>query len=77
MVLRYLLVVAAPQLIFLAICARRSSRNSAVIGGLVALDAWLMFVVVVDASFEDIAGLGWFFYASCLAFVCNCWHGAW
>jgi len=35
----YLLPVEAPQLILLTICARRSSRNSAVVGGLVSLDA--------------------------------------
>ena len=58
----YLLVVAAPQLIFLAVCARRSSRNSAVIGGLVALDACLIFVAWSMLHSNDIAGLGWFFY---------------
>jgi len=58
----YLPAVAAPQLILFAICARRSSRNSAVIGGLVSLDAWLIFIAWSMIHSNDIAGLGWFFY---------------
>ena len=58
----YLLVIAAPQLIVLAIGARRSSRNSAVIGGLVSLDAWLIFVAWSELHSNDIAGLGWLVY---------------
>jgi hypothetical protein len=56
----YLLPTAAPQLILLAICARRSSRNLAVIGGLVSLDAWLIFITWL--AHPDIAELGWLIY---------------
>src|SRR5262245_60002675 len=58
----YLLPVAAPQLILLAICARRSSRNSVVIGGLVSLDAWLIFIAWSELHSNDEAGLGWLIY---------------
>jgi hypothetical protein len=58
----YLLVFAAPQLIVLAIGAHRSSRNSAVVGGLVSLDVWLIFIATSELHSNDIAGLGWLFY---------------
>ena len=58
----YLLVIAAPQLMVLVIGARRSSRHSAVIGGLVSLDAWLIFIAWSMIHSNDIAGLAWFFY---------------
>jgi hypothetical protein len=58
----YLLVIAAPQLIVLAIGARRSSGHSAVIGGLVSLDAWLIFIAWSELHSNDIAGLGWLIY---------------
>ena len=58
----YLLPVAAPQLILLAICARRSSRNSVVIVGLVSLDVWLIFIAWSKLHSNDIAGLGWLIY---------------
>jgi hypothetical protein len=53
----YLLVIAAPQLMVLAIGARRSSRHSAVIGGLVSLDAWLIFIACSEFHSNDEAGL--------------------
>jgi hypothetical protein len=58
----YLLVIAAPQLIVLAIGARRSSRHSAVIGGLVSLDAWLIFTAWWVIHSNDEAGVGWLIY---------------
>jgi hypothetical protein len=58
----YLLVVAAPQLIVLLVGAVRSSRNSAVLGGLVLLDAWLVFVEWSIFHSNDIDGVGWLIY---------------
>jgi hypothetical protein len=46
----------------LAIGARRSSRHSAVIGGLVSLDAWLIFIAWSELHSNDVAGLGWLIY---------------
>jgi hypothetical protein len=60
----YLLVIAAPQLMVLAIGARRSSRHSAVIGGLVSLDAWLIFIAWLGVHWNDEAGLGWLIYVA-------------
>jgi len=60
----YLLVIAAPQLMVLAIGARRSSRHSAVIGGLVSLDAWLIFIAWSELHSNDEAGLGWLIYVA-------------
>src|SRR5262249_53643739 len=58
----YLLVIAAPQLIVLAIGARRSSRHSAVIGGLVSLDSWLFFISLSVLHSDDVARLRWLLY---------------
>lgn len=58
----YLLAVAAPQLIVLAVGALRSSRNSAVFGGLILLDAWLIFVEWSIFHSNDIDGVGWLIY---------------
>jgi hypothetical protein len=48
----------------LAIGARRSSRHSAVIGGLVSLDAWLIFIAWLGVHWNDEAGLGWLIYVA-------------
>jgi len=58
----YLVAVAAPQLIVLLVGAVRSSRNWAVFGGLVLLDAWLVFVEWSIFHSNDIDGVGWLIY---------------
>ena len=58
----YLVAVAAPQLIVLLVGGVRSSRNSAVFGGLVLLDGWLLFAEWSIFHSNDIDGVGWLIY---------------
>jgi len=58
----YLIALAAPQLVLLWVGTIRSFRTWAVVGGLVALDTWLVFIGWSIFHSTDYAGVGWLVY---------------
>lgn len=58
----YLVAIAAPQVVLLWVGTIRLFRTWAVVGGLVALDAWLIFIEWSIFHSTDYAGVGWLIY---------------
>jgi hypothetical protein len=58
----YLVAIAAPQLLLLWVGTIRSFRTEAILGGLVALDTWLIFIEWSIFHSTDYDGVGWLIY---------------